>query len=292
VPRALARAKRSVPSSKNHLAIKGDTRAPRVAVGVSRKKIACWKREEGGMKRSRVRRLSAVALAALAFGSSLHGQPHKASDLAGSNWQLVRFDAADGTRLVPADASNYTLAFQADGKVAVRIDCNRGQGSWKSAAPGQLQFGPLALTRAACPPAAINERLARDWPHIRSYVHDVKEGRRFLSLLADGGTYVFERRADAAATEPEPQVASIGPVQYDCISGEASTAEGLTATFYRTVPGLVLVRRGTETRPAFQARSASGARYVGQDLLFWDAHGEAQVNWSGLELKCKPRDAK
>jgi hypothetical protein len=25
--------------------------------------------------------------------------------------------------------------------------------------------------------------------------------------------------------------------------------------------------------------------------MFWDAHGEARVNWSGAELKTRPREA-
>jgi heat shock protein HslJ/membrane-bound inhibitor of C-type lysozyme len=244
------------------------------------------------MRHSHPRWLLALALAAVASGASLRAQPRKPGlDLAGTTWQLVRFEGRDGTPVEPSDASKYTVTFQSGGKLAVRIDCNRGRGSWKSAAPGKLQVGPLALTRGACPPAVLNERLVRDWPRIRSYVQNIKDGRLFLSLAGDGGIYQFEPRGGASTTGEEPPVASIGPVEYDCFDGGAST-EGLTATFYRTVPGLVLVRRGTQTRPAFQARSASGARYVGQDLLFWDAHGEAQVNWSGLELKCRPRETK
>jgi hypothetical protein len=40
-------------------------------------------------------------------------------------------------------------------KIGNAMICNRGRGTWKSAGPNQLQFGPLALTRAMC-----RERLA------------------------------------------------------------------------------------------------------------------------------------
>jgi para-nitrobenzyl esterase len=74
--------------------------------------------------------------------------------------------------------------------VSVRIDCNRGRGTWDSAGKNQLQFGPLALTRAMCPPESLHDRIVKQWPFVRSYM--MKDGRLFLSLMADGGTYEFE----------------------------------------------------------------------------------------------------
>src|SRR5262249_21691650 len=86
--------------------------------------------------------------------------------------------------------AEYTVAFASDGSVSVRIDCNRGHGTWTSAGPKQLEFGPLALTRAMCPPAPLNDRIVRDWQSIHSYI--LKSGHLVLSLKADGGTYEFE----------------------------------------------------------------------------------------------------
>lgn len=112
--------------------------------------------------------------------------------LDGTSWQLVKFQGGDGTLLRPDDKSKYTLTFKPDGTVSARIDCNRGQGGWKSAAKNQLVFGPMAITRAMCPPESLHDRIVRDLPHVRSYL--VKDGRLFLSLMADGGTYEFEPR--------------------------------------------------------------------------------------------------
>ncbi|MGA7882949.1 MAG: META domain-containing protein [Terrimicrobiaceae bacterium] len=50
---------------------------------------------------------------------------------------------------MPDDKSKYSITFKNDGRVAVRLDCNRESGTWKSAEPNQLQFGSLALTRAS-----------------------------------------------------------------------------------------------------------------------------------------------
>jgi len=116
--------------------------------------------------------------------------PGALSDLAGPSWQLVKFQGGDGKTLVPSDRSHYTIAFQADGSVAARLDCNRGHGTWKSAQRHQLELGPLALTRMACPPAPLNDRLAKDWQYVRSYT--MKDGDLFIALQADAGIYEFE----------------------------------------------------------------------------------------------------
>lgn len=113
-----------------------------------------------------------------------------ASDLGGTSWQLVQFQSGDGTTLMPDDKAKYTLTFHTDGTVNTRIDCNRGRGTWTSTEPNQLQFGPLALTRAMCPPGSLHDRIARDWGFVRSYI--LKDGHLFLSLMADGGIYEFE----------------------------------------------------------------------------------------------------
>lgn len=118
------------------------------------------------------------------------------ASLAGTSWQLVRFEGGDGAVLVPDDGSKYTLQFGADGSVAVRLDCNRGRGTWKEPQPGSLELGPMALTRAACPPGSLHDQIARQWTYIRSYV--MRNGHLLLSLMADGGIYEFAPVAAAA----------------------------------------------------------------------------------------------
>jgi len=206
--------------------------------------------------------------------------------LTGTSWQLVKFQSSDDKTLTPDDKTKYSLAFGTDGRVSVRIDCNRGSGTWKSSGASDLQFGPIALTRAFCPPNPVTDRLTKDLAAVRSYI--LKDGHLFLSLMADGGIYEFEPMGGSKPPAPKSPVTSLGPVTYSCTQNGAS-ADELKATFYRTTPALVLVERNHETRPGFQVRSANGAKYEGPDLMFWDAHGEAQVTWSAADLKCKPR---
>jgi para-nitrobenzyl esterase len=48
------------------------------------------------------------------------------------SWRLVAFQGSDDTTLMPADRAKYTIEFAAGGRLTVRIDCNRGRGTWKS----------------------------------------------------------------------------------------------------------------------------------------------------------------
>ena len=226
-----------------------------------------------------------ATLLLLAAASVLAQEPGQtAQPLGGTSWRLVKFQGSDETTLTPDDKAKYTIEFGADGNVSARIDCNRGRGTWTSSGPNQLRFGPLALTRAMCPPGSLNDRIAKDLGYVRSYM--MKDGHLFLSLMADGGIYEFEPAAGAKSAEVKSPVASTGPVAYECAQGGAG-AGTLQATFYQTQPAMVLVERAGQTRPAFRVTAASGARYQGQNLDFWEARGAASVTWSGQDLECK-----
>jgi heat shock protein HslJ len=234
------------------------------------------------MDPSRARTWYLVA-ALMAFTGSAFGQTPSgtgAAPLAGTSWQLVRFQGGDDTVVTPDDGSKYTVAFASDGTFTARIDCNRGRGTWKSPAPSQISLSTLALTRAMCPPQSMHDRIVKHWPSIRSYV--VKDGHLFLSLMADGGIYEFQPMAAAAPSFKSP-VSLRGPVTFSCAAGET-----LRATFYKTQPAIVLLERGGVTRPAFLVRAASGSKYEGDGVLFWEARGEATLNWMGAESICKP----
>ena len=115
------------------------------------------------------------------------------SPLQGTTWQLVKFQGGDGTTLTPDDRTKYTLEFGNGGRVNARIDCNRGGATWKATGPNQLELGPLALTRAKCPEGSLHDQIAKQWTYIRSFV--IKDGHLFLALMADGGIYEYEPRA-------------------------------------------------------------------------------------------------
>jgi para-nitrobenzyl esterase len=126
----------------------------------------------------------------LLSGCSVANRTTASTDnLSGTSWQLVQFVGGDDTVRKPDDPAKYTVSFAGDGTVAVRLDCNRGRGTWKSLAAGQLEVGPLALTRAMCPDPILHDQIARQWTYFRSYM--LKDGHLVISLMADGGTYEF-----------------------------------------------------------------------------------------------------
>jgi heat shock protein HslJ len=136
-----------------------------------------------------------------AAGGTPASAPAGGAPLAGTAWRLVEIqsmdDAIGSTRV--ADPSRYTMRLNADGSVALRLDCNSATGTWsaEAAAPdassGRFEFGPLAATMASCPPPRLDEQVTKQAPYFRSYL--LKEGRLYLSLMADGGIFVWERSA-------------------------------------------------------------------------------------------------
>ena len=117
-------------------------------------------------------------------------EPTASAALPGTSWQLVKFQSMDDTTLTPDDRAKYTIEFADGGKLIARVDCNRGSGTWKSSGPSQIEFGPLALTRAQCPPNSLHDQIVKQWGNIRSYV--MRDGHLFLALKMDGGIYEFE----------------------------------------------------------------------------------------------------
>ena len=136
------------------------------------------------------RLLILLAAATLAGCASTSSPGSATTSLQGSSWRLVQIQMGDGMTKAAIERSRYTIGFGENGVLNVRFDCNRGRGSWKTSGPGNVEFGPLALTRALCPTGSLHDDLVRQWPFVRSYV--VKDGRLYLSLMADGGTIEFE----------------------------------------------------------------------------------------------------
>jgi heat shock protein HslJ len=126
-------------------------------------------------------------------------EPTPAGGLAGTSWQLVEFRSSDDTIGIvrPDDPTRYTMTLEDGGRVSMQLNCNRGSGTWKSAASdgdsGTFTFGPLAVTRAFCPPPSMDDRISRDADFVRTYL--LRDGRLYLDLMADAGQYVWAPRA-------------------------------------------------------------------------------------------------
>ncbi len=198
--------------------------------------------------------MTAIAHFVLAPALVLAIQPSAATRLSGTPWQLVRFQGGDGKVVTPDDRSKYTIDFGPDGRLAVRFDCNRGAGAWKASGPSQIEFGLLALTRAMCPPGSMHDQLVKHWSFVRSYV--MRDGRLYLSLMADGGIYEFEPRTISEA-------AAGTTARFTCGKSEVTTrvaGESLELTI------------GGKSFALSHTKAASGARYVSSgapEVTFW-----------------------
>ena len=135
-----------------------------------------------------------ACLLALILGSTCAFEA-TASELADTSWRLVQIMSMDDSVDVPDEISKYTLELRAGGEASMRADCNRGIGSWTSESTGQLQFGPIAATRALCPPGSLSEKYLAQFEWVRSYV--MKGGHLFLATMADGSIIEFEPVSDA-----------------------------------------------------------------------------------------------
>ncbi len=79
------------------------------------------------------------------------------------------------------------------------------------------------------------------------------------------------------------------PINYDCGGFDLATV------FYAETdpPTVVLTpigeHEGSDQVLAFLTPAASGSKYEGANVLFWEHHGEAMLTWFGKETNCKVR---
>ena len=137
----------------------------------------------------------------------------------------------------------YTLRLE-DGRAAIRADCNRGSGA-VTLDGGRIAFGPLAMTRAFCPPPSRGDEYAR---LLQSAERLSVEGM-VLRLELKGGAAMF------FATDPKARVAL-----YRCRDQKTLSAvfAGETAQVWFAGAHYPLQRE----------RSASGARYGDGSVVF------------------------
>lgn len=175
--------------------------------------------------------------------------------LAGTQWRLVEFQSTDDDRqgvTHPSAGSLYTMWLHDDGTVTMQLNCNRATGTWSArpdseATSGQFEFGLLAATRALCPPPSMDESIVAQSTYVRSYL--LKDGRLYLSLMADGGIYVWARNGGTPPTAVVPAAPENGgPRNWEVtralnLREHPSTSARILAT-YR--PGTILDNLGCQ----------------------------------------------
>jgi heat shock protein HslJ len=135
------------------------------------------------------------------------------SPLAETSWHLVEFQSmSDRIGVIrPHDPSAYVMHLKSDGTVTMRLNCNYARGNWSakpSQAPqsGHFEFSRFALTDLMCAPPSMDQSIGSQAEYIRSYV--LENDKLYLSLMADGGIYVWQQQrletaADVAFRAPD-----------------------------------------------------------------------------------------
>ncbi len=178
-----------------------------------------------------------------------------ASRLAETSWRLQHIQSMNDETFVPATGAVFTLHFQAEDRVAMQADCNRGSGSYNQTG-SQLEFGVIATTRALCPPASLHDRFLSNLEYVRSFV--LQDGKLHLATMADGAILTFVPILESELAQNGTAV--IRPT-FDC-SSASGTVEQLICTdsdlalldqqlnyFYTTA----LQRMAAEEREVFRA---------------------------------------
>jgi heat shock protein HslJ len=108
--------------------------------------------------------------------------------LTGAVWSWQETVMNDGKRIVPAASGRYTLLFQPGGMVAVQADCNRGSGSYLLNG-GSLSFGPIAMTRAMCPPGSLDTEFLKGLGLVSGQLF--RGNDLVLTLKVDSASMIF-----------------------------------------------------------------------------------------------------
>ncbi len=133
-----------------------------------------------------------------------------AERIVGVTWRWLSFqDMAEENDITVPDPENYTLRLEADGRAAIKADCN--QVSWTYTLDGSsLTFNTLgATTLALCPPGSLDRQYLSLLGSVATWVPG-EDGRLVLNLMADGGNMTF------GATDEYAE---------NCVTGTITTAD-------------------------------------------------------------------
>ena len=171
-------------------------------------------------------------------------------------------------------------------------------------------IGPLACDAAGCPLLVFSTvgRLITDLGQVHAPIHVSKtrtNGWRDLWVRgavsrSDGHLYMppvsqaVVDDAELAIAEPESDGASKlipPPTTYTFWCQEPATPP-FTVRFYNEAdPPSALIAAGGHEVIALLTATASGARYLGEGVDFWEHQGQAEVTWRGKAHHCARTDA-
>jgi heat shock protein HslJ len=101
-------------------------------------------------------------------------------------WQRTRM--SDDKVFTPEAPERYTVTFAPGGRAEVRADCNRGTTSYEIDG-NRIRFGPVALTRMACPAGSRDADFLRGLTNVQGFLF--ANGDLVLTIAMDSGSMFF-----------------------------------------------------------------------------------------------------
>ncbi len=201
--------------------------------------MAAYELQNGELKQVALQELGTVepetAPAEVMTATALAGEVMTATtsaDLSGVVWQWLGTTSGTGKAVAPKFPGKYTLAFLPEGKVTLRVDCNRGGGAYQIDG-ASLTIDAATLTRKACPQGSLGNRFVRELNAVVTYV--MTEGNLVLNLKADAGDMKFEPQPAAAEKQPTAAAAEATPATPEAESTPAATPEATPAPASETM---------------------------------------------------------
>lgn len=113
--------------------------------------------------------------------------PVLSPSLVGTTWQWQGTRSGDGSTVVVADPTRYSIEIQPAGMLAIRADCNSVLGSYTvSGSQLRIELGPSTLV--GCPPDSQADQFLADLSQVASYSVD---GSTLQLGLSAGGQMTF-----------------------------------------------------------------------------------------------------
>jgi len=189
--------------------------------------------------------------------------------LTATTWMWTGF--TDPTQQYDVEApGNYTLAFQDDGTVNIKADCNNAIGAYTVEGTSlTIEVGPM--TMAACPPESRSDDFVKYLGSAAIYFFDGND--LFVDLMADGGTMRFSPYGENAGND---QLTALGiDVNAEPFSGELFLGGGEERWLD---PTLISALGGASEGPGINAGDLGPACNV-----FIPFRPDVVVNWEGQE---------
>ena len=189
--------------------------------------------------------------------------------LTATTWMWTGF--TDPTQQYDVEApGNYTLAFQDDGTVNIKADCNNAIGAYTVEGSSlTIEVGPM--TMAACPPESRSDDFVKYLGAAAIYFFE--EGDLFIDLMADGGTMRFRPYGENAGND---QLTALGiDVNAEPFSGELFLGGGEERWLD---PTLISALGGASEGPGINAADLGPGCNV-----YIPFRPDVVVNWEGQE---------